>query len=110
VSEIPTAARQAVRERQDRQCARCGAAYSEIHHRLRRREGGHRLSILVGLCSTCHRWAHANYPEAQAAGYRISVHETDPAAVPIRTFMGWMLFDDEGGCDFTAAPQEVSVT
>ena len=96
MSAIPTAAREAVRRRQDGQCARCGAAYTEVHHRRRRREGGHEVGNLVGLCTTDHRWAHAHPTQARADGYIVSAHDADPATVPIRTFMGWVLFDNDG--------------
>lgn len=58
------------------------------------------LGILVLLCGECHRWAHANPNEAKATGFIISVHETAPESIPIETFMGWMLFDNEGGATF----------
>ncbi|ALY10600.1 HNH endonuclease [Arthrobacter phage Tank] len=109
MSAIPTRARELVRERQNGQCARCGSGYSEVHHRQRRREGGHAIEILVGLCTTDHRWAHANPKRAQELGFIVSVHETDVASVPIKTFMGWVRFttdgkvvfvdDNEGGTD-----------
>lgn len=100
MSSIPTKARELVRARQAGQCARCGTAYSEVHHRQRRREAGHAVSILVGLCSADHRWAHANPVAAKESGYIIDPHETDAANVPIMTFMGLMLFDDEGNASF----------
>jgi hypothetical protein len=100
MSAIPTAARNAVRERQNGQCARCGSAYAELHHRQRRREAGHGKEILVGLCSTDHKWAHANPKEARELGYIVSVHEKDVASIPIKTFMGWVRFTKDGGTVF----------
>jgi 5-methylcytosine-specific restriction endonuclease McrA len=100
MSAIPTKAREVVRERQNGQCCRCGNTYSELHHRQRRREAGHGYEILVGLCSTDHRWAHANPARAKADGYIVSPHEDDVTAAPINTFMGWMTFDDVGGAHF----------
>lgn len=96
---IPTAARNAVRHRQQGQCARCGARYGEVHHRQRRREGGHRWSNLVGLCGTCHRWVHANPDEAKSKGYIVHIAD-NPEETPIATFMGLMLFDDDGSVTF----------
>ena len=96
MSAIPTKNREMVWERQNKQCARCGGRGAEIHHRQRRREAGHAVGILVGLCSTCHRWAHANPTAAKDAGYIISPHNDDPTAVPLRSFMGMVLFDNEG--------------
>lgn len=92
MSQIPTKAREQVWERQNRQCARCGAKGSEIHHRMRRREGGHGVHNLVGLCGTCHRWVHANPVEAQLQGYIIHISCNDIEAVELKSFMGWVQF------------------
>jgi hypothetical protein len=73
---------------------------AQMHHRQRRREGGHAVSILVWLCRTCHEWAHANPVEATAKGFIISVFVSDTTKVPIKTFAGWALFDDEGGIEY----------
>jgi hypothetical protein len=100
-NEIPTKAREVVRHRQNSQCCRCGARYAELHHRQRRREGGHGYENLVGLCSTCHKWAHANPKRAVEDGYIIPIHIDDIAAVPIKTFMGWLRFEEDGGTVFT---------
>lgn len=59
------------------------------------------LGILVLLCGECHRWAHANPNEAKASGFIISPFEQHPESIPIETFMGWMLFDNEGNATFT---------
>lgn len=100
MSEIPTAARNAVRERQNGQCARCGNAYSDLHHRQRRREGGHGVHNLVGLCRTDHKWVHANPKRAREDGFIIGVHEKDVASIFIKTFMGWMIFTEDGEAVF----------
>lgn len=99
-NEIPTKAREIVRERQNGQCARCGVAYTDLHHRQRRREAGHAVGILVGTCRACHKWAHANPTAAKADGYIISPHEDNPTSVPIKTFMGAVLFDNDGNVTF----------
>lgn len=96
MSAIPTAARAAVRERQDGQCARCGNLYTEIHHRQRRRDGGHGLANLVGLCHDDHKWVHANPKRARDAGYIVSAHVEDVALVPVATFAGSMFFEEDG--------------
>lgn len=101
MSDIPTKARELVRERQNGQCARCGVLYSDLHHRQRRREAGHAVGILVGLCRNDHRWAHANPSAAKRDGYIIDPHENDPQSVPLKSFMGWVLFDDDGNVTFT---------
>lgn len=97
MSQIPAKNRELCRERFRGQCARCGMAGAQAHHRQRRREGGHAVAILVWLCRTCHEWAHANPDEARLTGFIITVHDGEPAAVPIKTFAGWVLFDNEGG-------------
>lgn len=55
------------------------------------------MEILVGLCGTCHKWAHANPKAAKVHGYIIAPFETDPASIPIKTFMGWVTFSEDGG-------------
>lgn len=99
-NEIPTKAREIVRERQNGQCARCGMPYSDLHHRQRRREAGHAVGILVGLCRTDHKWAHANPSAAKRDGYIIDPHEADPTSVALKSFMGWVLFDNDGNVTF----------
>lgn len=99
-NEIPTKAREVVRERQGGACARCGNTYTALHHRMRRREGGHAYENLVGLCHTDHGWAHKHPGAAQEAGYIIPPHVADISAVPIRTFMGWVTFTKDGDTEF----------
>lgn len=100
-NEIPTKAREVVRERQNGQCARCGNTYTALHHRMRRREGGHAYENLVGLCHTDHAWAHSNPDAAREQGYIIPTHVDDISAVPLKSFMGWVTFDKDGGTVFT---------
>jgi 5-methylcytosine-specific restriction endonuclease McrA len=65
-----SAARRAVFDRADGRCEWCSAApMSEVHHRAGRLgPDPHRLSNLAGLCSACHRRAHAEPAAALAAG------------------------------------------
>jgi len=51
-------------------CEWCGVdAMAEVHHRAGRvGPDPHALSNLVGLCSACHRRAHAEPAAARAAG------------------------------------------
>lgn len=104
MSQIPTKARQVVRERSNDQCSRCGVPGSEIHHRQRRREGGHGYENLVLLCGTDHRWVHAHPSAARDAGYIIPISVSDISAVPIKTFAGWVVFGEDGGITGTTAP------
>ena len=102
MSAIATKAREIVWERQNRQCARCGGRGYQIHHRQRRREGGHAVGNLVGLCLTCHNWCHKTPDNARERGYIIPISVDDPSSVPIQTFMGLVLFDNDGGIHFVS--------
>lgn len=97
---IPTKARQEVGVRDNSQCRRCGMRGHEIHHRKRRREGGHGLENLVLLCRPCHAWAHANPTLAMERGYIVSVFSEDVASVPLQTFAGPMLFHPDGAVTY----------
>lgn len=102
---IPTAARQALQERDRGQCVRCGAKAREVHHRQRRREGGHELHNLVSLCPRCHRFAHARPSEARQGGFIVSVYVDDVAAVPVEAFYGRVLLNTDGSYTWALAPQ-----
>lgn len=105
MSKIPTAVRSAVHERDDRRCARCGTGRGlQVSHRIRRREGGHRLSNVNLLCSDCHLvWAHLHPREAMAQGVLLSaVADVDPCTEPMLTWRGWVLLDDDGGLEVIA--------
>ena len=96
-NEIPTAGRLAVDQRERRQCLRCGAAGREIHHRQRRRDGGHGLENMVLLCRACHRWAHANPTQAREKGFIVSAFAEEIAEVPVVAFYGTIWLDATGG-------------
>jgi 5-methylcytosine-specific restriction endonuclease McrA len=95
-NDIPTKARELVRERQGGQCWRCGNTYTALHHRMRRREGGHGVQNLVGVCGTCHNWVHKHPAAATEQGYIIPIHVTDISATPIKAFFGWVTFTNDG--------------
>ena len=103
MSKIPQSARDIVAARSMSRCERCGMRGSEIHHRLRRREGGHPVGILVNLCGTCHRTVHAHPAHAKLFGFIIPPWHKDPNSVPIKTYSEWVLFDDEGGEKYLSA-------
>lgn len=105
-SQIPTAVRRAVDERDARRCVRCGMAGREQHHRTRRREAGHAISNLVLLCGSCHRHVHANPTEAKATGFIIPPWgEQTSLTMPVREFTGqWLLLDDDAGIAYSTAP------
>lgn len=101
MSKIPTKAREAVRTRDNQQCQRCGVRGVEIHHRQRRRAGGHGLANMVLLCSVCHhQWAHANPAAAREAGFIVSAYTEDPSTVPMRTFSGTRMLHDDGSITY----------
>lgn len=107
-NEIPSAVRRKVNDRDEMRCVACGSIGSEIQHRMRRREGGHRLSNLIRVCSVDHRTIHANPAWALEFGLTVSaVFDQDPSLVPVLTYRGWTLFDDEGGFN-VIAPRNVS--
>lgn len=94
---IPTAARKAVKARDEGRCCRCGSVATDIHHRMRRREGGHGLWNLVSLCRADHSWAHANPGLARDDGYIISVHEKNPETIPLRLWTGDLIVHHADG-------------
>jgi 5-methylcytosine-specific restriction endonuclease McrA len=102
-TQIPTDVRRDVRERDRGRCVRCGMAGTEQHHRVRRRDGGHRRSNLVLLCHDCHRHVTVNPQEAKATGYIVPPWlEDGPVVTPLRTFTGrWVYLDDDGGITYT---------
>ncbi len=97
---IPTRAREAIRRRDGGVCFRCGCGgVMDLHHRQRRREGGHGLANLIALCPGCHRWVHANPTEARRCGWIVSsLAAGEPAEIPARHYTGdYVLLDDDGG-------------
>lgn len=98
MSSIPPAARVAVENRQHRRCLRCGAMYTEVHHRQGRRTGGHGLENLIGLCKTCHDYCHANGRDARENGWIVSRHldRSTIASVPVTTWHGVVLLNPDG--------------
>lgn len=97
MSDIPTAMRTLVKDREKNRCLRCGVPGTDIQHRMRRREGGHHLWNLVFMCHACHMWAHANPALARPFGWVISVHNRRPETVPLYTYYGeWITLTPEG--------------
>lgn len=95
---IPQSAREAVARRSLGRCERCGKqGPTEIHHRQRRREGGHGLANLIALCPGDHRWAHANPAQARVAGLIIPtwVKREDIHEVFVLTYRGLIKFEEE---------------
>lgn len=107
---IPAAVRTAVDTRDNRQCLRCGAAGREIHHRQRRREGGHGLENCVLLCGADHRWVHSHPSQARDTGFIVSVFDDVVADVPIRAYYGWVRLTSEGGVQWAPLPDSTPRT
>lgn len=93
--EIPTRQRELVRER-DGGCVVCGMAPYDVHHRKRRREGGHALSNLVALCRRHHAEAHANPDVARTWGLIVPTWG-DSSLTPIWSAPRgvWLLLSDD---------------
>lgn len=103
---IPTAIRVAVDARDGRQCQRCGTGRGrEIHHRVRRRDGGHLLDVVILLCGACHRWAHSHPTEAKRTGFIVAPWD-NAEEVPVRTYRGWITLADDGSYAFIGAPTD----
>lgn len=105
MSAIPTKARQVVRERQGGQCIRCGVPYTDLHHRQRRRDGGHSYENLIGLCRTDHNWVHANPARAKELGYIVAPGITEVTDVPVKTFAGWVWLGEDGSTTPAPSPE-----
>lgn len=80
-------------------CERCGQPLGgnlERHHRMRRRDGGDRLSNLLALHSRCHTYITEHPEEARANGWIVSALSTAaPDEVPVRIAgLLWLLRDD----------------
>lgn len=91
MSAIPAKTRAAVRERDQDRCVRCSlhvnvAGGGSIHHRQRRRDGGHRPCNLIVLCGSgttgCHGWVTAHPAQARDSGFIVPTWG-DPATTPI---------------------------
>lgn len=84
-------------------CVRCGVYVGpgmNAHHRKLRSQGGMGTPsngvLLCGSGTTrCHGWAHSNVKKAREAGLIVPSWD-DPASVPVVTWRGAMLLDDEG--------------
>lgn len=110
--DIPAAVSRKVCERDRDRCIVCGAMGNERMHRIPRRDGGHRISNIALGCNTCHRRAHASPKWGYEMGIMASRYGVDVSAVPIRSWRGWVLLDDDGGITViaprTTAPEALS--
>jgi hypothetical protein len=85
--DIPDGARATVAARSGGRCelgleaAGCTGAATDVHHRQRRREGGHAVVNLLHLCRGCHTWVTEHPAAARELGAIVSVY-ADPATTP----------------------------
>lgn len=97
MSDIPQKVRIVVDAREQGRCLRCGGRGTDIHHRKRRREGGHGLANCILLCRTCHQWAHANPLLAREQGFIVRANnDDDPAQTLVRAWWGWTWLTENG--------------
>jgi hypothetical protein len=115
---VERAARQLVDLRDGQSCRRCGHSTfdkpSNVHPR-RVAGGAHalvdRASNLIRLCGTteagCLGWVERKPADAETLGYLIPNLnlDLDPTEVPLFTFDGWVLLDDNGDLQSCAPPR-----
>lgn len=84
-------------------CEHCGLTIGaqdpvERHHRIRRRDGGDRLSNLLLLRKACHQWITEHPEEAREKGWIVSaLGGVDPTAAPLLHWgRRWVTLTDEG--------------
>jgi hypothetical protein len=62
--------------------------------------GLHEASNLIDVCGSgtqgCHGYIHAHPAESYANGWLIHSYEEHPETIPINTFHGWVLLDNQG--------------
>lgn len=108
---------QLVRERDNHQCARCGAGTDlTTQHRVARGMGGTRgawinqPANLITLCGSgttgCHGYVEHHPNVAKREGLSVS-RSADPAKVPVLTWRGWLLLDNEGEYTPCGSPHPV---
>lgn len=105
MSAIPTSVRVAVQARELGRCLVCAMPGHHIHHRVRRRDGGHTLANCILLCSTDHTRAHHQPDWAKTRGLIVQPWQ-DPATTPVRTYRGWLTLDNEGGIAHVDPPED----
>lgn len=102
MSAIPGTTREKVKQRDNNQCFRCGAPATNIHHRQRRRVGGHEMSNLIMLCgmgntSGCHGYVHKHPRWAMDEGFIVSSY-SDPTTQWVWRWDGArVILHDDGG-------------
>ena len=117
------AARAVVLERDENTCQRCGVnvlyRLASIQHRIPRGSGGSakvwqpsNLALVCGSGTTpgsCHNWMeHEDREQAEFDGWLLPKLNADinTERELLFTIHGWVLFDDEGGCQLSI-PKEM---
>ena len=96
------ATRQAVINRAQRMCERCGQPGVHIHHRKPRGMGGtsdpaiNAAPNLVFLCLSCHEYVERNRTHAYDAGWLVHRWD-DPSQVPALTLEGFEIHFNADG-------------
>lgn len=99
MTEIPTASRLIVGDRDRNRCVRCGGRGYEWHHRRTRAvRDVHQHCACNGvlLCRTCHTWVHQHPAEARPLGLIVSKFNATPFAIPVVTVWGTRFHDCDG--------------
>jgi len=65
-------------------CQMCGHDGTDVHHRVRRRDGGDEDWNLILLCREHHSWAHGHPEQARERGYIISPFIPHDEAMVVR--------------------------
>ena len=73
----------------------CTGQATDMHHRLRRREGNHTAVNALHCCRRCHQDAHASPKIARVAGWIVPSWD-DPATVPVRIRSREVWLTDDG--------------
>lgn len=99
--QITRQTRDIVAERSGGLCEVCRVERAtQMHHRRPRGMGGSRLSkthqpsMLLHVGDGCHAWIERNRQVSLAEGWLLRQSESDR---PVRTWMGFVVLDDDGG-------------
>lgn len=108
-NQIPTKARQVVRERDKGKCVRCRGPATAWHHRRSRSVRDlhqHCPCNGISLCRACHDWVHANPFHARSKGWIVSRH-ADPSEMQLEHVqLGWIKLTCEGLWSMTHSYEE----
>jgi hypothetical protein len=73
----------------------CTGPATDLHHRQRRRDGGHNPVNCLDLCRACHGHAHAHPVIAREHGWIVSAFG-DPATTPVTVRGRRVLLEADG--------------